>query len=177
LVHGPGSSFLEGLRVSTDARGFVDHTQWLSGRLGDPAKASVAAVRSMIGLQFAPFALDDRGTPPARWRVLAESGHVLARRKDARTLELVAPSDGSLYPVGAGSLFRNTDAPLRAGDTIELPGMRATIVAASERGARDVVFTFDRDLDDPGTTWITERFEGWREVTLPSPGFGVPFDP
>jgi hypothetical protein len=177
LVHGPVSAWLAARELRDSASSFEEHAGWLRARLGDPARREVGIVRGAAGMWFAPFALDPRGVTPAHWYLLADMGHVLALRKGPRTLELVAPKDGALYPVGARSLFRSLDAPLVAGDIVAVPGMRVTIVESSERGPRDAVFTFDRDLDDTPDAWITEDADAWRVVRLPKPGFGVPFDP
>ena len=177
LVHGPVSAWLAARELHDAASQFEQSAQWLSERLGDPARREVGVVRGAAGMWFAPFALDPRGITPAHWYLLSDMGHVLVLRKGPRTLELVAPRDGGLYPVGARSLFRSLDAPLATGDTIRVPGMRATIVESGERGPRDVMFAFDHDLDDAPDLWITEDADAWHEARLPQPGFGTPFDP
>ncbi len=179
LVHGPGASFLWSREFHADADRFAANANRLRAGVGDVAHAEIGVVRGTIGMFFAPFALDPRGRTPARWIVLADTGHILAIRRDARTLELIAPVGSGLYPVVTGSLLRSPEARLRAGDTVSVRGMTAKIVDASEAaGPRDVVFTFDRDLDDAtAIVWMNETRDDWTWSPLPVVGFGKPFDP
>ena len=131
----------------------------------------------MAGAFFLPFALDPRGAPPARWRILAQTGHALALRKGPRTLEIVVPRDQSVFPTGHGNLFRQEHAQLPVGHVVNVPGLRATVLELGEQGPVRVRFDFDRDLESPPHVWITETFSGFPEATLPQRGFGKPFDP
>ena len=179
LVHGPGASFLWSREFHSDAARFASNANRLRADVGDVTDAQIGVARGTVGMFFAPFALDPRGRAPAHWFVLADTGHVLAIRRDARTIELIAPVGSGLYPAVTGSLLRSPDARLRAGDTIVVPGVRAMIVdATAAAGPRDVVFTFDRDLDEkPAILWINETRDEWTETQLPVRGFGKPFDP
>lgn len=176
LVHGPGMSFLWSREFFGDAKRVGASARALSAHVGDATRAEIGVVRGTVGMFFAPFALDAHGRPPARWYVLSDAAHVLALRKDARTLELVAPVGRGLFPGGPGSLLRAPDAPLRAGDSVTLPGLRADVLDVTEgAGARDVVFTFDRDLES--IVWVNEKRDEWPVVAMPPRGFGAPFDP
>lgn len=175
LVHGPGTSWLAARRHYLDATDFATRVTWLRKRVGDPRKAEVGVLRGMAGVFFAPFALDPRGKTPRRWCVLAQPGHVLALRRDARTLDLVAVPGRSLYPLGERNLYRSENAPLKAGDEITAAGMKVTILEAGEAGPRSARFVFDFD---PGpVVWVSDTFDATTEVTLPNEGFGEPFEP
>ncbi len=173
LVHGPFTSFLASRQHRRDALAFSEHTAWLRDQLGDVPKARVGIVRGMATSFFTPFALGPRA--PQKWRLLAHAGHVLVLREDERTFEIVSLPQRSLFPTGDGNLFRSEDRPLRVGDTIKVPGLRATIIGVSPAGPRDVRIQLD---DDPSAfVWFTDGFEGWKNAELPQPGFGAPFDP
>lgn len=175
LVHGPGTAWLETRKHRRDATDFASRVTWLRGRVGDSRKAQVGVVRGMAGVFFAPFALDARGRTPARWCVLAQAGHVLALRRDARTLELVATEGRSLFPVGERNLYRNEAAALHAGDELAVKGLRVTVLEVGPAGPRSARFVFD---DDPAAlVWISETFDETKQVELPLPSFGEPFEP
>ncbi len=177
FVHGPGTAWLTARQMRQSAVDFADHTAWLAERLPNPASARIAVVRGNAGQFFGPFALAPDGRPPTEWRILSHTGHALVLRKDERTLEIVVPSDRSVFPSGAGNLFRKPETPMHVGDQVAISGMRARILAVGDAGPTDVSFTFDRDLDAPGLTWIAEGFDGFQAADLPKPGFGAPFDP
>lgn len=175
LVHGPGTAFLQARQHQLDATDFQDRVGWLRGRAGEPAQARVGVVRGMAGVFFAPFALDARGVTPERWCVLAQAGHVLALRRDALTLDLIATKGRSLYPIGERNLYRSEAAPLRAGDKITVKGLQVTVLEVGEAGPRSARFVFD---EDPGALlWVSDMFDETKEVQLPNEGFGEPFDP
>ena len=176
LVHGPGTAFLASRQHRADGLDFASRVAFERDQLGDPTKAEVGVIRGLAGDFFAPFALDPRGVTPARWCVLGQAGHILALRRDARTLELVAPRERGLYPIGERNLYRPADAPLRAGASFHVPGVDVVVVEASPQyGPRIVRFTFDKDPD--AMTWFADDFGEVRAVTLPKVGFGAPFDP
>ena len=181
LVHGPGTSWLMSRQHSIDAADFERRVTWLRGRAkehgatNDAAKAEVGVVRGMGGVFFAPFALDGRGRPPARWCVLSQAGHVLALRRGELTVDLVATEGRTLYPTGERNLYRSETVPLAVGDEIKVPGLRVTILEVGALGARSARFVFDANPDT--LLWISDLFEDTKEVTLPTEGFGEPFDP
>ncbi|MDB4933884.1 MAG: hypothetical protein JWP87_856 [Labilithrix sp.] len=176
LVHGPGTAWLEARKHRLDASDFATRVAWLRQRVGVPTtKAEIGIMRGMAGVFFAPFALDARGRPPRRWCVLAQAGHVLALRRDALTVDLVATEGRTLYPIGERNLYRSEAAQLRAGDQLAVRGLRVTILEVGEAGPRSARFVFDTD---PGRlVWISDMFDETKEVELPHEGFGEPFDP
>jgi hypothetical protein len=177
LVHGPVTAFLTCLEVRRSAVDFVSHTAWLRSKVVDVATAEFIIVRAGGGMFFGPFAVDAGGQLPSRWRTLAYTGHALLLRKDARTLELISPPDSSVYPAGVGNLFRSPHQPLRTGDQVAVPGMRARIVETGPIGPTRVRFVFDRDLDSPDIVWTAEDARGFHAAVPPKIGFGAPFDP
>jgi hypothetical protein len=171
------TAWLVGRQFQRSSEDFALHADELRTRIDDPRRAEVVVLRAMGGAFFLPFALDPHGEMPARWRILAQTGHVLALRRDERTLELVAPRGQSLFPTGEGNLFRSPAAKLAAGDVFTTPGMRITVVEVGAAGPRIARFEFERALEDAPLTWITETFGGFPEAALPQPGFGKPLDP
>ncbi len=175
LVHGPGTAWLQSRQHRADARDFQARVDTLRARVGDPTRAEVGVVRGLAGAFFAPFALDPRGRTPKRWCVLSHAGHVLALRRDALTLDLVAAPGRGLYPIGERNLYRSEERPLRVGDEVAVGGLRVTVLETGEAGPRSARFVFDAD---PGAfTWINDAFEDAIAVELPQPGFGEPFEP
>lgn len=175
LVHGPATAWLQSRRHRADAAEFEGRMRWLRERVRASGKTEVGVLRGTAGAFFAPFAIDARGRPPARWCVLAQAGHVLALRRDLHTLDLVAGEGRSLFPVGEHNLYRNASAVLHVGDVVSARGLRVTILEEGDGGPRSARFEFD---DDPEMRlWINDAFANTEEVELPSRGFGAPFDP
>ena len=175
LIHGPVTALLASRIHRRDGQDFAVRAAWTRAHLGDPLHADVGVVRGMAGSFFTPFALDARGHPPERWRVLSHGGHVLVLHPNAKTFELVVAENRSLYPMGEQNLYRSPDAPLRAGDVIRATGMTVTILDVGAIGPRRVRFVFD---DEPvKTSWIADNFEATVGVELPAIGQGAPFDP
>jgi hypothetical protein len=175
LVHGPGTAWLQSRQHRRDAADFQSRVAVLRSRIGEPKEAEVGVVRGLAGAFFAPFALDARGRTPRRWCVLSHAGHVLALRRDALTLDLIAAEGRGLFPIGERNLYRSEGAPLRAGDKITVRGLQVTVLETGEAGPRSARFVFDTD---PGAfTWINDAFEDTLSVELPQPGFGEPFEP
>jgi len=178
LVHDPVTSFLTSKNFRLDAMRFTEHVKELRARVHDPAIADVVLVRGLSGSVFVlPYAIDARGTPPARWRILGLVGHILVLRRDARTIDVVTRPERGIFPIGEGNLFRGAGAPLVAGDVIRATGMKVTILDVGEAGPRRVRFEFDDALDAPSRVWIADGAEALTDATLPEPGFGKPFDP
>ncbi len=178
LVEAPVTSFVAAWDIRHDAVQFADHARWLQHRVADPEKVDVILPRATwLTVLYGALVMNPGGKPPAHWRVLALTGHVLAIRRDAHTLDVIAAKHHEVFPEGRDDLFRSDDAPLRVGDQVTLPGMRATILRSSQGRPPAVRFTFDRDLDDPSMLWVVESESGYHDAPPPAPGFGEPFNP
>jgi hypothetical protein len=178
LVHGPATAWLVGRHFAGTAHAFAVNTAALRAELGDPSEAEVGVVRGMGASFFAAFAVDPSRSPPRRWRILAQAGHVLTMRRDARTLEVIAPAGRAIFPAGSENLYRSERTGGATGDVFDVQGMRVTLLEVGPHGPRRVRYQFNGDLDDAPFTWINEdRFGAFRAVTLPPEGFGAPFDP
>jgi hypothetical protein len=160
------------------AETYESRADWLQQHLDPHKRSTVIVVRgdSSETVLWGPFVLRDLA--PERWRVLSFlSGRELLLRTGPRTVELVQ-SERPLFAVGPDDLFRNVGS-LNVGDSVELPGMRATLMQADEHGLpKRVRFELlDRDADDPSVQWIAEGADGFREETLPPVGYGAPVLP
>jgi hypothetical protein len=175
LVHAPVTSWLTGQYFAKEATEFRAHVRALSARLDDPASAEIIILRGVGSSFFMPFGLAHEARLPARWHILAQTGHVLALRRDPRTLDVMVPRGQSIFV--KGNLFRRDQDPVAAGDAFTVPGMRATILEAAPEGPRAVRFEFDRELESEPLVWITDALRGFEPATPPRPGFGQPFDP
>ena len=177
FVHGPVTSWLLSRQMQRSAIEFADHAAWLRARIQDPEHADVVVLRGWGGMFFMPFAFDEKARPPGRWRILAQTGHVLVLRRDARTIELVVPNDKSLTSTGPGNLFRSDAEPLRVGEEVLAPGVRATILETGPLGPRRIRYVFDRPLEDPSLTFVAEGADGFHDAPPPQPGYGMPLEP
>lgn len=178
FIYGPVNAWLTCEQLRATSTAFAGEALRLGKTIDNFATADVTVIRGLGGMFFGPFSLDARGTPVAHWRILSQTGHVLVLRRDARTIEVVVPKGRSLFPTGDGNLFRSDDEALKPGDVLVAQGVRATIVeVGSSGGPTDVKFEFGKDLDERGTRFLSERFDGFRDVTLPAPGFGMPLEP
>lgn len=177
FVHGPGIAWLTGWGYQRQSTAFVANAADLRKRCADMERDEVYVLRGMGGSFFMPFALDPHGAPPPRWRILAHTGHALALRRGARTLDLVVPRGQSVFPAGTGNLFRDRSAAMKVGETFSLSGLRATVLEVGAEGPRVVRFELDRDIDAAPNAWITETAKGFVEAAVPGVGFGQPFDP
>ncbi|APR79859.1 Hypothetical protein A7982_05206 [Minicystis rosea] len=176
LVHGPGTAWLIGWNYKRSSEGFAVNAQSLRASVASAARDDVYVVRGMGGSFFMPFALDPRGAPPPHWRILAMASHVLALRRDARTLDLIAPKGQGLFPGGSGNLFRDESSKMKVGQRFEIAGLRTTILDVGPQGPRSARFELDTDLEAAPHMWLTETSTGFTEAVLPAPGFGQPLD-
>ncbi len=171
LFRGPLDSWLMHEYLHSLAEVREHEMAWLREKA--EGKSTVVIVRASFfaTIFVAPMGLDASTVV----RGLAyDSGRMLLVRKSARELELVA-GGRPLFPVGSDDLIRDDDVPLRAGEQVDLPGMRATIEELRDDGKpRRLTFAFDRDLDNPSFLWIVEGETGFEELELPAPGHGEP---
>ncbi len=171
------TSFLVAGRFRESAAAFAEHSAELRARLAEPDTGAPVVVRGMAGALFLPW-VDRRSAPPVPWHILAQTGHVLALRVDARTVELIAPQNHSVYSQGGGNLWRTETSKMPAGSVIQVPGMRVSVLETSVEGPRRVRYELDRDLDSPSLLWLSEDHAGdFPEDHPPQQGFGKPFDP
>lgn len=177
LVHGPMTAFLIGRRFQKTAVDFLAHAAPMKEHVASKPDLDLLVVRTSASAFFLPFALDLKDKPNPRWRILAQTGHVLFLRRGPKSFDLVAPPGQSLFPLTHGQLFRSVDARFATGDVIRLPRMRVTILDAGQSGPRSARFELDTDLDAAELTWISENSEGFTPTSLPAVGFGKPFDP
>ena len=177
FIHGPGTSWLMARAFRQSAVRAENRTAKLGARRPEVSSSEVLVVRGMFNSFILPFSPDERGQTSGRWRVLTQTGHVLALRRDARTLDLVVPLDKCLYPKGVANLFRADSSPIQNGATFRIPDARVTVLEVGPYGPRAARFEFDGDLDSQDRVWINDDVEGLEDAVLPPPGFGKPFDP
>ncbi len=176
LVHGPGTSWLVARIFQQSAAISAQAVAGLRARIDAGDGASVVSVRGMGASVVVPW-MDTRPSA-GPWLVLAQTGHVLALRRDRRTLELIAVPNQGIYPAGEGNLFRSDNsAKVAVGDVFQVPGMRVTILDVGPAGPRRARYELDRDLEDTSLLWTSEMFFGFPEAKPPAVGFGASFDP
>ncbi len=171
LVRAPLDSWLTHRQLRRIASDFEHEMAWLHDHAEGKSMVVILRANWFQTLFVAPLMIE--GAAPVR-DLSFDSGRSLLLRTGPNSLELVAGTQ-PLFPVSAEDLVRNPDAPLREGDTVELSGMRATIVALRDDGKpRRLRFDFDKDLDDPSYLWVVEKGVTFEEQKLPAPGFGEP---
>ncbi len=178
LIHGPARGWYNAKKIRTHAAEFAAETATLAKRLEGREAPEVIVVRGVDDVFFFGFALERAGIRDTRWIVLSHTGHVLCRRLDPTTIELLVSADSSLYPAALGDLYRSELNPLQVSDVYLAGAIRTTVLEMAPFGPRRASFQFAADLDDPRWTWVGEsRWHGFYDATPPKVGFGQPFDP
>jgi hypothetical protein len=133
-------------------------------------------VRANYGLTVlsAPFLL--REEAPKHWWVLSHTfDQIAAIRISPRSIEVVQEKV-PLFPIGPTGIVRTV--PFTAGEIVQIPGMRATVLRIDEAGRPMAVrYEFDRDLDSSDVAWIAEGRSGFVDVVPPPVGIGVRLAP
>lgn len=176
LIHGPGAAWLSAGRLRDHATEFVQHAESLRERLVIPANPNIVVIRAVINSFYMPFVIDPTGRLPVYWRILSQTSHALVIRRGPRTLDIIVRPEDRIYSSGPDHLFRQDHSAMRVGDEASMPGVRIKIMAVGSVGPRIVRYEFDRDLDSPTLTWLSEHSDGF-EIEKPLPiGLGKPFD-
>jgi hypothetical protein len=176
LVRGPFTTWL-GTRATTDvATAIARRMSWAREHAAGRLTIVVLRADFLTTAIFAPCMLGDGRA--VRWRVLSyEAGRVLLLRSADRSLEFIAGLH-PIFPMGPREVFRDFDHSLHAGDTVEVEGMKATVLQLDrDEMPHHVRFDFDRSLDDPSFLWLKETAEGFEEQPLPRVGYGEPVVP
>jgi hypothetical protein len=179
LVHAPVTAFVIGLSMRGGAIDFARRIDGVRSHVEDPQKDTIVVLRaSWPTTLFGPFAIDASGPTPSRYRVLTQTrGHVLVLRDDERTVEIVVPKSESLFPVGPDDLFRSEADRLVAGDVVDVPGMRITVIDADAVGTHRIKCELEAPPADGSLVWLVEKHDGIEAAELPKIGYGAPFDP
>ena len=178
LVHGPGWAWSNCRQKRLEGLHFAKQAQVLAEKVGDPASARGGAGPRPHRQLHRP-ALRPRPEGHAA-RALADPRALLARARPAprrahRRGRGPARALG-IFPDVEGNLFHGEGAPFAPGDTVKVPGMRATILEVGPAGPFRVRFEFDDAADAPGRLWINDRLRGVEDAPPPDVGFGKPFD-
>jgi hypothetical protein len=175
IVRAPIDDWLAGRVTTAIAKGIDGDMAWAHDRLAGKSLAVVIRGESPMSAIFSPCMLGDEKHVP--WRVLSyEAGRVLVLRTGDRTLELVA-SPKPIFPMVPRLVFRDYDGTLRAGDSVEVGAMKATVLQLDKDGMpRRIRYEFDRSLDDRSILWLRESEGKFFEQPLPKTGFGEPID-
>jgi hypothetical protein len=174
LFHGPAFALDAMIAMRDSAIEFEQGAHALGERVDASPKREVNVLRGeWQTMLWAPFALNERHEPPARWRVLTLAKHALVLRKDDSTIEVVAPRDLGIFPVGEDDLFRSESNPLVIGEETSSGGVTATLYDLPKSvGVRAV---FDQPLDD-SDVWVAQKGRAFVEAPPPKVGFGFPLD-
>jgi hypothetical protein len=171
VVRAPLDTWLTTRLLADMASGIQKRMNWVSAHAAGHSSIVVLRAESLTTAIFAPCMLGE--STSVRWRVLSyEGGRVLILRTGDRSVELVA-SPKPIFPMGPRQVFRDFDGSLRAGDVVQMDGMKATVLQLDKDGfARRVRFDFDRSLDDPSFLWLKEADGSFVEEALPKTGYG-----
>lgn len=133
-------------------------------------------VRAQYGLTVlsAPFLL--REEAPKHWWVLSHTFDQTAAIRISPTVIEVVQEKVPLFPIGPTGIVRTT--PFTAGDVVQIPGLRATVLRVDDGGRPMAVrYEFDRNLDGSDVAWISEGRSGFVDVAPPPVGIGVRLAP
>ena len=124
LWAGPHRShqFLE--RALSDEASSIERFEPLESRLNGDSVVVVARARTPSSVLWAPFNL--QRSVPRHWWVLSQTSELVTVVRTSANAVDVSASPGPVIEVGRFDLFR--DSPLGVGDTISVPGLRATIL-------------------------------------------------
>lgn len=114
---------------------------------------------------------DLSGRPvPRRVRILAPGLRgIQVKRVDEHTLA-IRPT-GSFLAWPFDRLFRGEQFPLAVGDQVDLPGMTATVMQATDHGdPTEVTFRFEVPLEDTSLRWLQWTTGGFEPFTPPPVG-------
>jgi len=175
FVHGPVTGWLGASTIQRSANRFVSDVAWIEKRLHALQASEVVVLRGAVDSFFGPFALVVLGGPWTRWDILSDPQHLLTLRRDASTLELVAPEDSSLSPSDGFSLFRGAGLPLQANEEHRAARFTLRVLAVSEFGPTRARITFDEPIGE-GQLWISRRGGRLHETPPPRIGYGIPSD-
>jgi hypothetical protein len=111
-------------------------------------------------------------TPHRAWWVLSMAARShRARRAGPSTVELEVADGGRMLEGPYEILCRDPhEHPLRAGDSVQLDGMRVAVLDVRDGHPTRIAATFDRPLDDPSLWFVVYREGRLRRVTLPADG-------
>ncbi|PRP93028.1 hypothetical protein ENSA5_45890 [Enhygromyxa salina] len=143
----------------------------LEHELGGRDVVILNAPSQSIGL-LGEFVLSSAGWPtPASWRPLSLGGDfaMVATRPAPDTLDLFAIQGAWMHTAGE-LFFRREDQPLRKGDVLDHPRLRAEIIADRDGHPVRVRFRFDRDLDDPSLLFVVAKPDGLQRWRVPAVG-------
>ncbi len=178
LIYSPAHAWLNARQIKSHAISFANRTAQLARRLEGRSSTDVIDILGFDDVLFYGFGLEALGVRDAHWNVLSHTDHVLCRRTDPSTIELVVGPEAGIYPAAYGDLYRSEAHPVAKGETFVMGRYFVTVIEADRFGPRKARFQFPTDLDDPRRVWVSEsRPLDFVDVKMPKVGFGVPFDP
>jgi hypothetical protein len=105
--------------------------------------------------------------PQAYRRLCPGTLPVDVTRTADRTLEINVLTN-AMRGTALPSLYRAADAPMHAGDHVELPGLRVDVLDVFEDNPSRIRFTFDRSIDDPALWFLVAGYDGLRHQAMPA---------
>jgi hypothetical protein len=172
LIHAPITTYLLCEHHRESSIGVLEQVRTLEAAMDEAGTDELVSVRGGGASHFIPFALE-RGLP-RRYTVLAQARHVLAVRTGERSIELIAPREGGVYPWGEWNLYRDGLSWMAVGEVYRAPGAWVTVTEVDAGRVISVRVDADRPFED--TLWMNEMTDGFVRLTLPPEGFGEPYD-
>lgn len=114
-------------------------------------------------------ALTGHPLPAAWWVVSLAPRDLELTRTGDRTLEL-APIRAAMIEAVFEQLFRSSDRPFAAGETVRLAGLEVTVLAVDDGKPTRVQLAFDAPLEDPSLLFLGWRDGRLRRLPLPAVG-------
>ncbi len=132
---------------------------------------SVLGVSDPFLAIYFPFVWIAEGRPvPSSWIILSSAAHDHRFEiRDPHTL-VMEVVDGTMLEHAFEILVRSPNHPFRQGETVELPGMVATIEALHDHRPKKVSFRYHRPLHDPDNIFLYWHEGALRNFVLPQTG-------
>lgn len=173
LVHGPVTGATLDMHYRESSEQFAQQMASLR-RLGGAAITDPVVVRATGGAFFAPFGMDEVGTMPARFAVMAWATHVLVIRTGERSFDMFASSESGVFPWGEGNLYLDTAWALEVGQVFRGAGYQVTITEIQDGRTTGVHVDLDEDWGE--RAWLNETPKAFYEAALPPDGAGRPYE-
>ena len=120
---------------------------------------------------YLPSVLAARGMPmPRAWWPLSMSPLPQQLTRTGEAAFELSLSEGRFLTSEFEAIFRGPGHPLVQGATVELAGMKVTVLEADEEGPRRLGFELDAPLEDPSWVFLSWKDEALRPFTFPPVG-------
>jgi hypothetical protein len=163
VAHGANTIRRSVLKMHVDQRRLPEQHLVILVTLDGGASLYIPLTRALHGMSV----------PKTCWTLsLTPSDHVLTR--DSERSFVLSPTSGYTLLAGAPeSMLRSLDEPFRAGDTVDVGGMKIKVLALLRGAPKAIRVTFDHPLEHPDLLFVLPTKSGIRPFPMPAVGESV----